>query len=194
MDSSEKVPTLRDFVSVGNPTDVSSTTSTEKTRNSLRNPESKAPSSSTLMTYATSLDLDSLMPQFPMGPSRDPVGGRLSKFLPTWKIITTDHWILRVIGEGYCLAFDELPPLITHMEGNRFWLSGPKLASALTAIDKLLLKRAVRELPVEDPGFGFYSPVFLVPKKDSPEPRIPEKTSQISYGINQAFASVHSTL
>ena len=107
-----------------------------------------------------------------MGPTRDPVGGRLSHFLPNWKIITADQWILRVIAEGYRLQFDARPPTITHPEGNRFWLHGPKLTAALTAIDKLLEKRAIRELPVSDPGFGFYSPVFLVPKKDSSDLRM----------------------
>ena len=77
-----------------------------------------------------------------------------------------------MILEGYRLLFDDMPTLIMHPEGNRFWLSGPKLVSAMTAIDNLLQKRAVRELPTEDPGFGFYSPVFLVPKKDLPDLRM----------------------
>ena len=38
------------------------------------------------------------------------VGGRLTKFLKEWHVITSDRWVLEVIQKGYALEFIQNPP------------------------------------------------------------------------------------
>ena len=89
-----------------------------------------------------------------------PVGARLLAFAHKWEQITQDPWVLQIVKEGYVIPFDHKPPL-SHVP--------MALASGHPAIPEaiqvLLEKRAVeRVLDTSSPGF--YSRLFLVPKKN----------------------------
>jgi hypothetical protein len=94
-----------------------------------------------------------------------PVGGRLTQFLHHWEKFTTDVWVLSVIREGLDLVFRERPPLS----------DSPILVSQTSGKEKfrllseedpsLLLKRVIEEIPLTQLTPGFYSRLFLVPKK-----------------------------
>ena len=90
-----------------------------------------------------------------------PVGARLLHFAEEWAHITQDSFTLQIVREGYLIPFkDQKPPLssrpIDLSSGH------PDLQGALQA---LLEKGAVER--VHNPGsLGFYSRLFLVPKKN----------------------------
>jgi ribonuclease HI len=91
-----------------------------------------------------------------------PVGGRLQKFVEGWGNLTEDHYILRLIAEGYQLQFVSLPPLTS----NPREVVPPKDLSRLQALTKQVLlleeKQAIQQ--VDPKTLGFYSHVFVVPK------------------------------
>ena len=111
-------------------------------------------------------------PTFLISPNPGPVGGRLQLYADNWPYVTDDPWILSVVKLGYRLQFDKIPPTTFLPEGPRFHLSGAPLVAAEEAIQKLIHKEAVIELDPFPTSRGFYSPIFLVPKKDSPELRM----------------------
>lgn len=92
-----------------------------------------------------------------------PVGGRLSKFLKEWEKITTDKWVLEVIREGYKLEFLEKPPFLG-VKPTRVPEKNQKLIKA--EIDSLLEKNAIEIVQSSEIQTGFYSTLFLVPKKN----------------------------
>ncbi|XP_046544816.1 uncharacterized protein LOC124255024 [Haliotis rubra] len=110
--------------------------------------------------------------EFILPVSQSPVGGRLAQYVENWTQITSDSWILSVIEKGYMLPWESLPPVTYQPVGRRFFLQGDRLAGAVTAIQQLLDKQAIVEIPPSDQSCGFYSPVFLVPKKDTEEKRM----------------------
>lgn len=91
------------------------------------------------------------------------VGGRLSHFLPKWKEITTDFWVLDVIENGYKLEFVKKPPFLgikeTRVPSHQKDLIGKE-------IEALLEKNAIEIVPEHQIQSGFYSTLFLVPKKN----------------------------
>jgi mRNA-degrading endonuclease HigB of HigAB toxin-antitoxin module len=92
-----------------------------------------------------------------------PVGGRLSHFLPQWKNITTDKWVLDVISQGYKLEFVKVPPFLGIKSTNV-----PRKNESIIKqeIDALLQKNAIEKVSQRDIYSGFYSTLFLVPKKN----------------------------
>ena len=94
------------------------------------------------------------------------VGGRLGSFADNWDRITSDVFVRNVVRNGYSLEFAEgsSPPL------SRVPISFPSREGAERgllddAVRKLLEKQAIE--PVEDDcSPGFYSRLFLVPKRD----------------------------
>ena len=89
-----------------------------------------------------------------------PVGGRLAHFAQNRAKITDDEWVLSLIRKGYRIPFQEHPilspdpvlfqqPLSQHLEEE---------------VASLLSKGAVEEIIPECPGY--YSRIFLVPKKN----------------------------
>ncbi|XP_048250608.1 uncharacterized protein LOC125378710 [Haliotis rufescens] len=117
-------------------------------------------------------NIDSRLPKFKSHPIPGPVGGRLTQYADNWETITDDSWLIEVIRRGYKLHFLKRPKLVIHPTGPRFQLSGPKLIAAEVAIQELLTKGAISTLEESDTTLGFYSPVFLVPKKNSSEMRL----------------------
>ena len=95
--------------------------------------------------------------------SKIPVGGRLSHFLPEWEKITTDKWILSIIKEGYQLEFIQKPPFL----GIKQTLVNAKNLEILDLeIKSLLEENAIEQVPKNQIQCGFYSTLFLVPKKN----------------------------
>jgi len=91
---------------------------------------------------------------------KHPVGARLLNHVPHWKEITNDPWVLKIVTEGYRIPFEVLPPLAC--------VPPPILNSANPALHEevtlLLLKDAIRPAPLPLTP-GFYSSIFVVPKK-----------------------------
>ena len=91
-----------------------------------------------------------------------PVAGRLKFFLPQWKKITNDQWVLSIIREGLKLDFLSIPPFSGVRETH---VDVQKLPILLQEVKKLLEKNAIEPVPLHDMHRGFYSTFFLVPKK-----------------------------
>ena len=89
-----------------------------------------------------------------------PVGGRLSLFLKEWRSITNDTWTLSIIEEGYSLQFKSIPPLSN--TPLHFHYQHPALSEV---VESLLEKNAVERV-TNPKSPGFYSRLFLVPKKN----------------------------
>jgi len=89
------------------------------------------------------------------------VAGRLRYHLANWQVITRDRWILDTV-EGYCMEFTNDPYQMSLPHPPQF---GAEQATQLREeLGELIRKGAVRE--VDSPRGGFYSTMFLVPKKD----------------------------
>ena len=94
-------------------------------------------------------------------PRKDlPVGGRLAHFQNRWGEITEDSWVLSVVRKGYKIPFICKPPL----SPTPIFLQQTESLSLEEEVNKLLLKGAVEKIEPEGPGF--YSRIFLVPKKN----------------------------
>ena len=107
----------------------------------------------------------------PVVPVREsPVGGRLQTYWANWDQLLADPWVVNVLKEGYRLDLECQPPLTTAPRQREYTQSHQVLLA--DAIGKLVQKRAVRELTLPEITAGFYSDVFLVPKKDSTELRM----------------------
>ena len=101
-------------------------------------------------------------PFLPPPPPRPdiPVGARLLHFAKEWEKITQDQWILSLVREGYMIPFVQKPPLTS--SPIQLTSGHPCLPEVIQAlIDKGAVERVLQ------PGTpGFYSRVFLVPKKN----------------------------
>ena len=92
------------------------------------------------------------------------VTGRLALFLANWQRVTQDCWVLNTI-QGYKIEFLSEP----------IGRPPPQRGAALTSseqsllqeeVQKLQSKGAIVELAPRETDRGFYSSLFLVPKKD----------------------------
>lgn len=91
------------------------------------------------------------------------MAGRLADFLPAWRRVTDDDFVLSVVRLGYRIEFLSPPPF------NGIRATNPPLAQADTLSEEvaaLLQKQAIRPVPPQDQDRGYYSTYFLVPKKD----------------------------
>ena len=90
-----------------------------------------------------------------------PLGGRLSHFVEQWKELTDNKWVLSIVRNGFKIPFKSVPPL-SLIPINLSQYISPLLREEIA---ELLKKRAVER--VRNPGTpGFYSRLFLVPKKN----------------------------
>ena len=92
-----------------------------------------------------------------------PVGGRLSFYLENWKKITTDQWVLDIIKNGYKLEFLKIPPFLGIKPTI---VSSQKEDLIAKEVETLLKKNAIEIVPEREMQSGFYSTLFLVPKKN----------------------------
>ena len=89
------------------------------------------------------------------------MGGRLAHFVEKWEEITDNKWVLSIVQNGFRIPFIKIPPL-SPVPIRMSQSSSPFLREE---IENLLNKRAVER--VQNPGTpGFYSRIFLVPKKN----------------------------
>ena len=89
-----------------------------------------------------------------------PVGARLAYFLPNWRRISSDQWILDTVT-GYKLDLVALP---SQRHRPVTSLDGPKAQALSQEVDTLYRKGAIAPIPRSQERF--ISPVFLVPKSD----------------------------
>lgn len=98
-----------------------------------------------------------------------PVGACLLKYLPAWQEITCETWVLEVLRNGYAPTFATTRPPLT-----RSWRLYESVSDRTPQDQVPLLQSHVRELlekqAVEQvhnlSSLGFYSLMFLVPKKN----------------------------
>ena len=95
-----------------------------------------------------------------------PVGGRLLHFREAWHQIVSDEWVLEVIGKGYALEFSELPPRFQGVKCTRV-TNAHQSQIYQSEIATLLQKRVIQKVPYAQREQGFYSTMFLVPKRNS---------------------------
>ena len=89
------------------------------------------------------------------------MGGRLAHFAEKWEEITDNKWVLSIVRNGFRIPFIKIPPL-SSVPIRMSQSSSPFLREE---IENLLNKQAVER--VQNPGTpGFYSRIFLVPKKE----------------------------
>ena len=102
-----------------------------------------------------------------LAPTQDPlsVGNRLSHFVENWKNITDDKFVLNVIKEGYRLDFKKYPPLV-RSPINESNMSSNQLLILESEIAVMLEKGVIEEVQTQSSP-GFYSQIFLVPKKEN---------------------------
>ena len=94
-------------------------------------------------------------------PRKDlPVGGRLAHFQNRWGEITEDSWVLSVVRKGYKIPFANKP----FLSPTPIFLQQTESLALVKEVNKLLHKGAVEKIESEGPGF--YSRIFLVPKKN----------------------------
>ena len=88
------------------------------------------------------------------------VGGRLALHYQNWTEITDNEWVLQLI-RAHQLEFKRIPPVSTHCHQRE--LSQEQSAALDKEVQDFLEKEAIEK--VMSPG-GFYSPLFVVPKRD----------------------------
>ena len=88
------------------------------------------------------------------------VGGRLAHFAQNWAEITDDKWVLSVVRKGYRIPFLKHPILLP----DPVFFQQPLSQQLEEEVASLLSKGAVEEIIPECPGY--YSRIFLVPKKN----------------------------
>jgi hypothetical protein len=105
------------------------------------------------------------LPLFPVRLHPSPVGARLLEYWRNWEVIGAEPWVLSVVRKGYRLEFQEYPPLLSHPPFSRIPTRTEGQSTLDLEVQELVDKRAVEVLkhPV---GPGFYSSIFLVPKKE----------------------------
>ncbi len=95
-----------------------------------------------------------------------PVGGRLHFFLPNWRCISSDHWVLSAV-QGYELDFANPPALpIQTLAPHPLRFSVSEEALVTSEVDALFEKRAIEKVPIDDRANSFISQIFLRAKKD----------------------------
>ena len=88
------------------------------------------------------------------------VGGRLAHFAQNWAEITNNKWVLSLVRKGYRIPFLERP----NLSPNPIFFQQPLSQHLEEEVASLLSKGAVEEIIPECPGY--YSRIFLVPKKN----------------------------
>jgi hypothetical protein len=91
------------------------------------------------------------------------VGGRIQLFQEAWHRSTSDRWVLEIISQGYSLEFIRVPEFsgVRPTPLNK----GPGKGVLLEEVQSLLKKQAIEPVPIDQEEDGFYSTLFLVPKK-----------------------------
>ena len=121
------------------------------------------------------------LPPLPLPHPQIPVGGRLAHFALNWQNITNDQWVLSLIKNGYQIPFKEQPPL----SREPIFFQQSQRRELEEEVTSLLQKGAVEEIQPETPGF--YSRIFLVPKKNGKLRLIIDLSTLNKYVFVQSF-------
>ena len=106
----------------------------------------------------------------------------MAHFAEKWEEITDNKWVLSIVRNGFRIPFIKIPPL-SSVPIRMSQSSSPFLREE---IENLLNKRAVER--VQNPGTpGFYSKIFLVPKKNGKFRLILDQSLLNRYIEKQAF-------
>ena len=90
-----------------------------------------------------------------------PLAGRVQHFLSNWQAITQDVWVLGAI-QGYGIEFLQIP--YQQRKPPQLAFTQEEEECMLAEIQNMLDKQAISSM--EEGPEGFYSQMFLVPKKD----------------------------
>ena len=88
--------------------------------------------------------------------------GRLSLFIPNWRVLTKDQWVLQTVTEGYHIPLLSAPKQEVIPHSPHFSSENQTLLQE--EIQTLLEKQAIEIVPLQT--MGFYSSMFMVSKKD----------------------------
>ena len=94
------------------------------------------------------------------------VGARLLHFYREWEQLTTDVYVRSVVREGYRIDLSDPPPLSPVPIPMRLPHGADQVSALLREVTALLGKGAIEEVNPISLTPGFYSRIFLVPKKD----------------------------
>ena len=96
-------------------------------------------------------------------PSQPQVGGILGWHWHTWQSFGTNEWTVAVLRDGYKMPFHHLPLVsLEPLELSSCSLGSVRALALWDEVSKMLQKGALE--PVDQPGPGFYSWLFLVEK------------------------------
>ncbi|XP_046550436.1 uncharacterized protein LOC124260221 [Haliotis rubra] len=116
-----------------------------------------------------------------------PVGGRLGIFWPNWTILE-DPFVTNILKTGYKLPIAVSPPLTTTPQ-SRVYAPDQQLLLA-DSIHTLLRKQAIETVLDPQQSPGFYSPILLVPKKDSLLAKLAPRVWLASLDLQDAYLHV----
>ena len=95
-----------------------------------------------------------------------PVGARLKYFWPRWRALGCSSFMLHKMTQGITLDWTEHAPPVTRTPPIESSSSDPVMHDRIKgSVHDLLSKQAIRLIHDQSPGF--YSRLFMVPKKDS---------------------------
>ena len=92
-----------------------------------------------------------------------PVAGKLRHFVGNWQVLTADHWVLNTV-QGFLFPFREEPRQV--QTPHPYQYPADQLFQLREELALLVSKGAITRLEPTTPVAGFYSTVFLVPKKE----------------------------
>ena len=121
------------------------------------------------------------LPPLPLPQPQIPVGGKLAHFALNWQNITNDQWVLSLIKNGYQIPFKDQPPL----SREPIFFQQSQRRELEEEVTSLLQKGAVEEIQPEIPGF--YSRIFLFPKKNGKLRLIIDLSTLNKYVFVQSF-------
>ena len=107
-----------------------------------------------------SLENTEVLTPLPLPLPNIPVGERLAHFAQNWAKITDDKWVLSLVRKGYRIPFLKRPIL----SPDPVFFQQPSSQQLEEEVASLLSKGAEEEKIPECPGY--YSRIFLVPKKN----------------------------
>ena len=111
------------------------------------------------------------------------LAGRLALFRENWLKVTRNQWILDT-ATGFRIEFLQTPTPVTCP---RAGVCSSQEQSLIDEITKMLSKGAIIKLPPEEASKGFYSSLFLVPKKDRGMKPVINLKSLNEYVVPQHF-------
>ena len=91
------------------------------------------------------------------------VAGRISHFLNNWRLVTKDQWVLQTV-QGVEIEFSHPPHQARKPHPPQ--LSQEDSAKVQEEVEQLLGKGAIQKLRPPEAQSGFFSTIFLVPKKE----------------------------